>query len=118
MNFKGKANPLSQQGLDTACQLLGTGPAEIWTLLTVETKGCGYLPDRRPVILFERHIFHKQTGGAHGSPEPGGYFGGAKEYDRLEEAMALDEDVPEDTMDDLQPDEEGMAKVTSRQSFS
>jgi len=90
MNFTGKANPLSQQGLETACQLLCTGPAEIWTLLTVETKGCGYLPDRRPVILFERHIFHKQTGGAHGSPEPGGYLGGAKEYDRLEEAMALD----------------------------
>jgi len=90
MNFTGKANPLSQPGLDTACQLLGTGAAEIWTLLTVETKGCGYLPDRRPVILFERHIFHKQTGGRYGSPEPGGYLGGAKEYDRLEEAMALD----------------------------
>jgi len=55
----------------------------------VETKGCGYLPDRRPVILFERHIFHKQTEGAYGSPEPGGYLGGAKEFECLEEAMAL-----------------------------
>ena len=88
--FQGSSRPLSQEGLDTATQLLGVGEAEVWTLLSVETKGCGYLSDRRPVILFERHIFHQQTWGAHGSPNPGGYVGGAGEYIRLAEAMALD----------------------------
>ena len=95
--FVGAATPISEQGLDQASQLSGAGAAEIWTVLTVETKGFGYLPDRRPRILFERHFFHKQTGGRCDAQNPsiscgtaGGYLGGAREYDRLEEAIALD----------------------------
>ena len=98
MNLKGKAIPLTQQGFDSATRLLESGAAELWALLTVETQGCGYLFDRRPVILFERHVFHHQTGGAHdesnpsiSNPVPGGYQGGAAEYGRLEEAMGLNE---------------------------
>jgi hypothetical protein len=30
-------------------------------VLAVETKDFVYLSDRRPAILFERHIFHQQT---------------------------------------------------------
>jgi N-acetylmuramidase len=97
MNFTGKANPLTQQGLDTVTALLDVGAAEIWTLLSVETQTCGYLADRRPIILFERHIFHQQTGGVYdasnpsvSSPIPGGYLGGTREYDRLQQAMAVD----------------------------
>src|SRR5581483_3158878 len=96
MNFIGSSLPLSQQGMDSATQLLSVGPAEIWTVLAVETKGCGFLPDRRPAILFERHIFHQQTGGVYdaaypaiSSPTPGGYLGGAQEYGRLQQAMRL-----------------------------
>jgi hypothetical protein len=96
MNFIGTAKPLSQQGLDSSTQLLGTGAEEIWTFLSVETKGCGYQPDRRPVILFERHIFHRQTAGVYdasnpsiSSPIPGGYLGGALEYGRLQQAINL-----------------------------
>lgn len=95
--FRGSASPLSPDGLDSAQQLLSVGAAEIWTVLAVETSGFGYLEDRRPAILFERHHFHKQTNGAFGaaspaisSPKAGGYLGGAREYDRLAQAIALD----------------------------
>src|SRR4051812_27056520 len=96
-NFQGASLPLSQAGMTKATQLLGVSPAEVWTVLSVETHGFGYLNDRRPAILFERHIFHKQTGGRFDAVNPaissttsGGYLGGAKEYDRLAQAVALD----------------------------
>jgi hypothetical protein len=97
MDFTGSAFPLSTEGLNEACDLLTVGPAAIWTVLAVETHGCGFLPDRRPLILFERHIFHRNTGGIHSitdpqisSSKPGGYLGGMAEYDRLQRAIALD----------------------------
>ena len=96
-NFRGAALPISQAGMAKATQLLGVSPAEVWTVLSVETHGFGYLNDRRPAILFERHIFHKQTAGRFGaaypaisSPAAGGYLGSVKEYDRLAQAAALD----------------------------
>ncbi len=95
-DFQGQASPLSPDGLKAAQDLLSIGAVEIWTVLSVETRGFGFLPDRRPAILFERHHFHKQTGGAFdgvapdiSSPDPGGYLGGAREYDRLAKAIAL-----------------------------
>jgi hypothetical protein len=96
-DFVGASTPISQSGLDQATQLLGTSAAEIWTVLAVETKGFGYLNDRRPAILFERHFFHRLTNGQFdaqypgiSSSTPGGYMGGAKEFDRLAQAVALD----------------------------
>ena len=96
-DFLGTASPLSQPGLLTALDILNVGAAEMWAVLSVETSGFGFLPDRRPLILFERHIFHKQTGGRFdatnpgvSSPAAGGYLGGAREYDRLAQAVALD----------------------------
>ena len=96
MDFVGNSLPLSEAGLQACVDALGVDPAAIWTLLAVETKGCGFLPDRRPLILFERHVFRRQTKGvfdvshpAISSPVPGGYLGGPKEYDRLQEALAL-----------------------------
>jgi hypothetical protein len=95
--FTGSATPLSPEGLDHVLTLLEVGAAEIWTVLAVETHGCGFLADRRPLILFERHIFHRLTAGVHdtafpsiSAPQPGGYLGGSREYDRLEQALALD----------------------------
>jgi len=97
MEFAGKAVPLSRDGFDQAAETLSVGAPELWSVLSVETAGCGYLPDRRPRILFERHIFHKETGGKFDASHPsisrpvsGGYVGGAGEYDRLAEAIALD----------------------------
>ena len=84
--------------MNSARESLSVGLAELWTVLQVETRGCGFLVDRRPVILFERHVFHAQTNGAYdsshpsiSSPDAGGYLGGAAEYTRLGEALALDE---------------------------
>jgi hypothetical protein len=69
----------------------------LWSLITVETRGCGFFADRRPQILFERHIFSKRTGGRFDAADPdisdpraGGYLGGTREYDRLTRAMTLD----------------------------
>ena len=78
---------------------LGVKAPEIWTVFAVETSGCGFLPDRRPVILYERHIFSRLTGGRFddgdiSSPIPGGYGPiGAPQYLRLARAMALDHDA-------------------------
>jgi len=97
MDFQGKGTPLNDQGMDEICQALGVSEAEVWAVLTVETRGFGFLPDRRPQILFERHIFHRLTGGqfdhdfpAISSASPGGYAGGSNEFERLDKAMHLD----------------------------
>jgi len=97
--FKGKALPLSDTDLAQVCQQLETKAAHIWAVLHVETTGCGFLPDRRPKILFERHKFseatHGKFDGQHpeiSNPKQGGYgLGGPHQYDRLREAIALDE---------------------------
>jgi hypothetical protein len=95
--FLGKAAILTKQGFDQVIGRLDVDEASLWALLTVETRGFGYLPDRRPKILYERHIFHKRTSGLFSaanpdisSPESGGYLGGAAEYARLDRAMKLD----------------------------
>jgi hypothetical protein len=82
--------------LAEAASNLGVHAPEIWAVLAVETKGCGYLPDRRPQILYERHIFHRLTQGQFddgdiSDPTPGGYGPtGAHQYDRLALAIAQD----------------------------
>lgn len=94
--FQGNAFGLSSDGLSKVSGSLGVYAPEIWTVLAVETSGCGYLPDRRPQILFERHIFHRLTGGRFddgdiSDPNPGGYGPrGAQQYDRLQRAIAKD----------------------------
>lgn len=100
MDFVGASLPLSLEGLERCATTLGVGHAEIWTILSVETNACGFLPDRRPMILFERHLFHQQTNGVFdlshpsvSSPDFGGYVGNAGEYDRLIEAIALNREA-------------------------
>jgi hypothetical protein len=98
-NFVGPGRPLSQDGFDAARQKIGAPAPAIWSVISVETKASGYLPDRRPQILFERHIFSRLTGHRFDQSHPGvsqptsgGYgAGGAHQYDRLAEALALDE---------------------------
>lgn len=97
--FAGKGAPLSEAGLDKACTVLQCDLASIWSLMTVETRGFGFLQDRRPKILYERHVFHRLTKGSYdsnpnlSSPNAGGYVGGEAEYNRLEAAMQLDQDA-------------------------
>jgi len=96
LDFVGKSRALSTDGLTATAQTLGVQEPEIWAVLAVETSGCGFLGDRRPQILYERHIFHRLTGGRFddgeiSDPTAGGYgAGGANQYDRLAKALALD----------------------------
>ena len=96
--FEGAGKPLSDSGLTQAGTALNVGLPALWAVMTVETKGCGFLPDKRPLILFERHIFHRSTQGRFANDAPdlsnpawGGYgSAGAYQYERLERAVALD----------------------------
>ena len=53
-NFVGPVTPLSQAGVDATVAAMGTDPASLWAVVSVETPGCGFLVDRRPKIRFER----------------------------------------------------------------
>ena len=95
-DFHGRAEPLTKAGFDAAVTALGAETASLWSVMMVETRGFGFLPDRRPKILFERHIFHDRTGGTFSgdhpdisNSDPGGYIGRDAEYERLSKAMAL-----------------------------
>src|SRR5437879_6105925 len=95
MDFVGKSLALSTDGLSAVADSLSIQAPEIWSVLSVETSGCGFLADRRPPILFERHIFSKLTNGQHGisdvsNPQAGGYGpSGANQYLRLANAIQL-----------------------------
>lgn len=101
MNFTGKASPLDKAGLEAATDFLDIDPARIWTVLSVETSGVGFLADKRPKILFERHVFSRLTGHKYDESHPGisnlqsGGYGpsGSYQYERLIEAASLDNDA-------------------------
>jgi len=97
MIFQGQGHPLTQDGITQVCDTLAVSAPMVWSILEVETSGFGFLQDRRPQILFERHIFHKITNGKYDNQNPnisnaktGGYLGGSSEYTRLETAITLD----------------------------
>lgn len=100
MNFAGKGLPLDEPGINRILEDLRIDRATLWAVLSVETQGFGFLPDRRPQILFERHVFYRMTDGEFAvsypdlcNPAAGGYAGGAGEYARLERAMALNREA-------------------------
>jgi len=100
IQLRGKGTPIDLTGLSHACELLGLAAAEVWAILNVETRGFGFFQDRRPQILFERHIFHRLIKGRYDSDnadvsnrKPGGYLKGAAEYIRLEKALQLDKEA-------------------------
>jgi len=101
--FQGPGTPFTADDFSAAITTItGAAPtqdqrATLWAILKVESRGFGFQTDRRPKILYERHIFHKRTGGVHSAAHPsisnkaaGGYIGGSAEYTRLKAAMALD----------------------------
>ena len=97
VEFVGAATPLDGRTLGAAAGGLKVEPEALWALAIVETGGCGFLLDRRPKLLFERHLFRRLTGSrfdmAHPavSGPPGGYgAAGAHQYERLAEAIGLD----------------------------
>jgi hypothetical protein len=98
VEFAATGFALTAARIDGILAVSGLGPAELWSVLAVETSGCGYLPDRRPKILFERHIFSRLTAHQYDADDPdisqptaGGYGPpGAHQYDRLNAAMQID----------------------------
>jgi hypothetical protein len=101
MDFVSKSLALSSEGLAGVANDLKLQVAEIWAVLSVETHGTGFLVDRRPPILFERHVFSRLTNHAFdgtspdiSTPSAGGYgASGQHQYDRLKAALALNEDA-------------------------
>src|SRR6267142_882387 len=99
LEFAGTATPLAPDDINKEARALGVEPAAIHAVCDVESAGSGFLPDKRPVILFESHSFHTLTEGAYDDSDPGistpswvrNYgAGGAHQYDRLLEAVTLD----------------------------
>jgi hypothetical protein len=96
MDFQGAGSPATSEGILAVLDALNVELPHLLAVVTVETSGCGCFADRRPVILFERHIFSSQTAGAFDATHPdisnrtpGGYSQGAAEYSRLAEAVQL-----------------------------
>jgi hypothetical protein len=85
-------------------ELLGTSVEVVEAVTQVEARGDGFLTSTSwPVILFEGHWFHRNTGGrfsgehptlSHKSWTKAHYRGGRREYDRLVHAVALCGDDP------------------------
>ena len=101
MSFTGQSLALTADGLAAAASTLNVKAPEIWAVLSVETHGTGFLADRRPQILFERHFFSRLTGHQFDASHPGisdqtpGGYGatGSHQYDRLNEAFSLNQDA-------------------------
>ncbi len=99
VEFSSSGTPLNRDDMSAALDLIGADEAALWAVLSVETSGSGFLSDRRPKILFERHYFHRLTAGRYDSNYPqisartaGGYgLAGAHQYERLELALTLDQ---------------------------
>jgi hypothetical protein len=97
MDFQGAGAPATREGILAVLDRLNVKLPQLLAVVTVETSCCGCLVDRRPAILFERHIFSKQTGGQFNAqhpdisnPIPGGYSHGSAEYNRLAKAAQFD----------------------------
>lgn len=87
---------LTEQDFENAAQKLNAEVAAIKAVAEVESRGNGFYPDGFPVILFERHIFRRETNGkfnsthAHLSGKAGNYgAAGQNQRNKFNEAFAL-----------------------------
>lgn len=100
MNFTGLGTRITPADIDRAGNLMMVEAASVWAVCDVESAGGGFLPDKRPKILFEAHIFGRLTGHRYDASHPNvsaahwdrTLYGaaGAHQYDRLTEASAFD----------------------------
>ena len=97
--FISSGEPFSDGAIEQAAADLGCEVAAVRAVIDVESRG-GYLSDKRPKILFERHYFSRLTKRKFDAQHSdishkrwGGYSGGSREYDRLGRAIALDRDA-------------------------
>ncbi len=56
--------PLQPEDFAAAARILGVDVPAIRAVAEVESHGTGFLSSGEPKILFERHLFHRFTGGA------------------------------------------------------
>lgn len=90
------ARGLSEAALQRAAAALAVEVNVIKAVAKVETAGRAWDKEGRPKILYERHYFHRLTGGVHAARHPhlsapsyGGHNAGGSQYEKLEEAYAL-----------------------------
>lgn len=94
-----KSMPYTEADIAATLAALDLAAAD-WPLLAgvlaVESAGFGFLADRRPKTLFERHVFSRLTARRFDDQSPdisslqaGGYLGGPAEHDRLDRARDL-----------------------------
>src|SRR4051812_32917555 len=93
---------LTEQDFERAAAALQCEVNAVKAVAKVESNGAGHFPDGRPVILFEAHYFSRLTSHEFDKSHPQIsapkwdktlYKGGAKEWDRLDEAAQLDRDA-------------------------
>jgi len=99
---------IAWKDIEKAAKTLGLEPCALSAVCQVEADGDGFLPDGRPKILFEGHVFWKELKKVGIAPEQyaasnanilypkwtkAHYQGGAKEYDRLNRAKRIHEDA-------------------------
>lgn len=99
-DFQGNPAPLTDADFAAIANQLGCSVAAVKAVVAVESSGRGFLPDGRPKILFEAHVFGRLTGHRYDLSHPeisapawdrSLYRKGAAEYERLFAAMELDE---------------------------
>lgn len=97
--FLGASKRLDDIDLPKLGRMIGVGEDEIHAFLDVETRGNGFDDRGRPIILFERHIFHKYVPAAKrtaamnaglANRTPGGYGKPSDQYPKLLRAMDID----------------------------
>lgn len=100
--FEGVARKMASQDFEAAAARLMCDVGAVKAVVEVESGGrTGFLDDKRPKILFESRWFHKLTDGRFDASHPHlstpkwvrNYKGGAGEYERLTEAIALEREA-------------------------
>jgi hypothetical protein len=91
---------LVEKDYTDAATALGVDVPSIKAVAEVETAGNAFDDYNRPRILFERHYFHRLTGGAFSAKHPvisqkssGGYGKFSAQYGKLEEAYGLNQNA-------------------------
>src|ERR1035437_7175065 len=91
---------LTEQNFKDAANTLPIEVAAIKAVSEVESNGSGFFSNDAPKILFEAHSFHTLTNGEYDASHPNIsspvwnkalYYGGIREYDRLNIAKTLNE---------------------------
>jgi hypothetical protein len=98
---------LTDEDFARAAKELNVEVAAVRAVAEVEAAGAGFLPDGRPAVLYEAHIFHKHSKGAHANAKDRrgvklsslkwnrSLYGktGAPQHNRYEDARKLDPDA-------------------------